>query len=261
MSEVGDDGPDDGTPIDRRGFVRRMALDAAVAAGKVQGLSRVVAGSLGVAGQAVVDDLEAIRAREALADAPQAESERPTLVMPDTPEAPRSVTDASPAVVTPEQATILTAARWAVVAVNDRDDGPHVGIVAVHWNGSAIVFAAIGRSRRATLIRSDARLSMTVEGLDDAYLIIRGRASSLSGAAARDALESLLDSVGSSWDVQVAIDTDRLAIIVIPDTVVTARRDPDASPSTSGSDRHALSGPESSEADANGRSPDGARRG
>ncbi len=226
MSGAGDDGPGDRPAIDRRGFVRRMAVDAAVAAGRVQGLSRAVVGSLGVAGQAVVEDLEAIRAREALTDSPQDGPAPPVVMTPVVPADQADMPNAEPAIVSAEAAAMLAAARWAVVAANDPRNGPHVGIVAIEWNGSAIVFGAIGRSRRATLLRSDSRLSLTVDGPGDAYLIVRGRAAPLSGPAARDALGSLLDRIGSSWDAQVAIDPDRLAIVVEPDSIVTARRDP-----------------------------------
>ena len=50
--------------IGRRRFVQRMTAEATVMAGRVQGLSQVLVGSIGAAGQAVVADLETLRAQD-----------------------------------------------------------------------------------------------------------------------------------------------------------------------------------------------------
>lgn len=115
-----------------------------------------------------------------------------------------------------------------MVAVNDPVNGPHLGVVAIAWNGTALIFAAIGYSRRATLLRADDRLTLTIDGPGETYLIVRGRATVVAGIPARDALEPLLDGAGRSWEDLVAEDPDRLAVLLVPEQVMTARRDPRA---------------------------------
>ena len=141
--------------IDRRRFVQRMAADATTIAGRVQGLSQVVAGSIGAAGHAVVDNLESIRAQDARAspNTPAnvvAPSEPPTSA--PSPGALPAPAKRPPQVLDEDQIVVLGAAREGIVAVNDPVNGPHLGVVAIAWNGRGVVFAAIGHSRRATLL-------------------------------------------------------------------------------------------------------------
>ncbi len=206
-----------------------MTAEATVMAGRVQGLSQVLVGSMGAAGQAVVADLETIRAQDA-ATAPEA------LVAGGAPTDPAAVDPSSgssrdqqlrsPVLVDSDQSVILARARQAVVAVNDPANGPHLGVVAIAWNGTALIFAAIGHSRRATLLRADDRITVTIDGPGQTYLMVRGRATLVAGIAARDALEPLLVGAGRSWEDMLAEDPDRLAVLVVPESVMTARRDP-----------------------------------
>jgi hypothetical protein len=215
--------------LGRRRFVQRLAADATVMAGRVQGLSQVLVGSIGAAGQAVVDDLEAIRAHDSgsTEDAIVAEAApSPPPTVEPVPPSPVDPAKPPPAVLDADQSAILADAREAVMAVNDLVTGPHLGVVAIAWNGLAVVLAAIGHSRRATLLRADDRLALTIDGPGGTYLVIRGRATVLAGDAARDALRPLLAATGRSWDELIAEDPDRLAVLLVPEQVMTARRDP-----------------------------------
>ncbi len=211
--------------LGRRRFVQRMAAEATGMAGRAQGLSQVLIGSISAAGQAVVDDLEMIRAREAGSAQDAAVADSAPAVADIVPAAPAAA-KSTQALLGGDQLAVLAEAREAVVAVNDPTHGPHLGVVAIAWNGSAIVFAAIGHSLRATLLRSDDRLALTIDGQDDTYLIVRGRAKMLAGAAAREALVARLVGTDRDWDELVAEDPDRLAVLLTPDQALTVRKAP-----------------------------------
>ncbi len=217
--------------LDRRSFVRRLSGDAAGMVGRLHGLSQVIAGSAAAAVLAVGDDLEAIRARERATDLAAAEP-------PDSPVAAAEPVAALGPVVaaeptdehavrfepTPEEATILSGAREAVVAVNDGGNGAHVTIVSTHWDGETIRFGALGWARRSTLLRADGHVTLLVAADNGRYLSVRGRASLLDGALAREAMRPLLDLDGRDWDELVAEDPDRVVVIVEPHQILWVER-------------------------------------
>lgn len=229
--------PEPEPELDRRSFVRRLSGDAAGMVGRLHGLSQIIAGSAAAAVLAVGDDLEAIRARERAADLAAAEP-------PESPGAASEVvTSAEPVAAlgpvvaaeptdehavrfepTPEEAAILSGAREAVVAVNDGGNGPHVTFVPTHWDGETIRFGALGWARRSTLLRADGRVTLLVVADNGRYLSVRGRASLLEGAVAREAMRPLLDLDGRDWDELVAEDPDRVVIIVEPHQILSVER-------------------------------------
>ena len=228
--------PEPEPEIDRRSFVRRLSGDAAGMVGRLYGLSQVIAGSAAAAAQAVSDDLESIRAREQAADAapalmetadakPVADVESVVASPPEPVAHPESVTEPAVRVLpTAEEAAILSAAREAVVAVNDGGNGPHVTLVPAHWDGQRLRFGALGWSRRSTLLRADGRVTLLIVAGNGRYLSVRGRAALLDGALAREAMRPLLDLDGRDWDVLVAEDPDRVVVIVEPDQFLSATR-------------------------------------
>lgn len=214
----------------RRSFVRRLSGDAAGMVGRLHGLSQIIAGSAAAAVLAVGDDLDAIRARERAADLAAAEP-------PDSPGAAAEVVAAAepPAVMptdeqavrfepAPEEAAILAGAREAAVAVNDGGNGPHVTFVRIHWDGETIRFGALGWARRSTLLRADGHVTLLVAADNGRYLSVRGRASLLDGALAREAMRPLLDLDGRDWDELVAEDPDRVVVIVQPHQILSVER-------------------------------------
>ncbi len=222
--------------IGRRSFVRRMSGDAAGMVGRLHGLSQIIAGSAAAAVLAVGDDLEAIRAREHSAG-PAAEPSGPQVgILPEVVAASEFAAASGPPAVlppaeqairtepTPEQAAILAGAREAVVAVNDGGNGPHVTLVPTHWDGKAIRFGALGWSRRSTLLRTDGRVTLLVAAGNGRYLSVRGRASLLEGAVAREAMRPLVGLDGRGWDELVAEDPDRVVVIVEPDQILSVER-------------------------------------
>ena len=227
-----DSEPGPESEIGRRSFVRRLSGDTAGMVGRLYGLSQIIAGSGAAAVLAVSDDLEAIRAREQAADpattpsdalAAAAESIAAAAAEPVAASGPA----AEPAVrvkPTPEESAILAGAREAVVAVNEGGNGPHVTLVPVHWDGDTIRFGALGWSRRSTLLRTDGRVTLLIVAGNGQYLSVRGRASLLEGAVAREAMRPLLDLDGRDWDELVAEDPDRVVVIVKPDLLLWVER-------------------------------------
>ena len=237
--------------IDRRSFVRRLSGDAAGMVGRLHGLSQIIAGSAAAAVLAVGDDLDAIRARERAADlaaaeppdSPGAAAEVDAAASPgaaaevDAPSAAAQVVAATePSAVmptdeqavrfepAPEEAAILASAREAAVAVNDGGNGPHVTFVRIHWDGETIRFGALGWARRSTLLRADGHVTLLVAADNGRYLSVRGRASLLDGALAREAMRPLLDLDGRDWDELVAEDPDRVVVIVQPHQILSVER-------------------------------------
>ena len=225
--------PEPEAEIDRRSFVRRLSGDAAGMVGRLHGLSQIIAGSTAAAVLAVGDDLEAIRARERAAD----------LVAAEPPDSPGAAADAdAPGAAAevvaapgpdehavrfepaPGEAAILAGAREAVVAVNDGGNGPHVTFVPTHWDGETIRFGALGWARRSTLLRADGRVTLLVAADNGRYLSVRGRASLLEGAVAREAMRPFLDLDGQDWDELVAEDPDRVVVIVEPYQILSVER-------------------------------------
>ena len=228
--------PEPEPEIDRRSFVRRLSGDAAGMVGRLHGLSQIIAGSAAAAVLAVGDDLDAIRARERAADLAAAEppdspgtaagpvvaaepiaAPGPSAVMPTDEHAVRFEP-------TPEEAAILADAREAIVAVNDGGNGPHVTFVPTHWDGETIRFGALGWARRSTLLRADGHVTLLVAADNGRYLSVRGRASLLDGALAREAMRPLLDLDGRDWDELVAEDPDRVVVIVQPHQILSVER-------------------------------------
>lgn len=231
--------PEPEPEIDRRSFVRRLSGDAAGMVGRLHGLSQIIAGSAAAAVQAVGDDLDAIRARERAADLAAAEPpDSPGAAAEvDGPTAAAEVVAAAepPAVMptyeqavrfepTPEEAAILAGAREAVVAVNDGGNGPHVTFVPTHWDGETIRFGALGWARRSTLLRADGHVTLLVAADNGRYLSVRGWASLLDGALAREAMRPLLDLDGRDWEELVAEDPDRVVVIVQPHQILSVER-------------------------------------
>lgn len=238
--------PEPEPEIDRRSFVRRLSGDAAGMVGRLHGLSQIIAGSAAAAVLAVGDDLEAIRARERAADLAAAEPPDSPVAEPaaagpgvasEVVVAAEPVAALGPVVAaeptdehavrfepTPEEAAILSGAREAVVAVNDGGNGAHVTFVSTHWDGETIRFGALGWARRSTLLRADGRVTLLVVADNGRYLSVRGRASLLEGAVAREAMRPLLDLDGRDWDELVAEDPDRVVVIVEPHQILSVER-------------------------------------
>jgi len=132
------------------------------------------------------------------------------------------------------QIDILAAATSAVVAVNHDGHAPQLTSAVVAWTGGDLRFATLGWSRRTTMIRSDRRVGLLVEGSGDGqFLIVTGQATIAEGRNAREAMWPLLlrevgdgreDAAEARWQELVASDPDRAVIIVEPDQVLSARR-------------------------------------
>jgi len=144
---------------------------------------------------------------------------------PPTPAAP------APFPVSDAQAAILTAATSAVLAVNGRESAPLATHVRIHWDGETVRFGSLGWSRRTTAIRMDPRVTLYVEDPEsDGFLAIEGRAEFIMGADARDAMAPLLSSTGDpaeverNWAALMAVDADRVVVVVRPSKALPGRR-------------------------------------
>ena len=253
---------EDATPVDpafeRRAFVRRMSGDAVRTAGSVFSISRILTRSAVAAGQAVMGELQALDAGAAAGSAGPPVAEPALAPPPDEPPVPGAPDSASaPAVAQPpvaepahagsrspaerpallldaDQRAILESATTAVVAVNWEGHPPQLTTAEVLWDGQTVRFGTLGWSRRTTMLRTDPRISLLVEGPGDGrFVTVVGHARISEGQAARDAMWPLLrrtatdpGEVGAEarWQELVAADADRAVIVVEPDQVLSGRR-------------------------------------
>lgn len=233
--------------IDRRAFVRRMTGDAAHLAGRLHGVTQMLAVGAAAAGRSVVDNLETLAADGDGPDRPDAgtagegttampsgaEVQPPATGTPSgSPAIARAAGPPGAAVPTADQAAALERCVEVVIAVNDAGRSPQLTIAAAHWDGETIRFAGLGWSRRARAVDADPDVTLVVPGDDGRYLTITGRATVLRGDAVDAAMRPLLAlDVGDDaaaqdarWAAMLADDADRIVVAVTPMTILTGRR-------------------------------------
>jgi nitroimidazol reductase NimA-like FMN-containing flavoprotein (pyridoxamine 5'-phosphate oxidase superfamily) len=133
-----------------------------------------------------------------------------------------------------DQRAILEAAVEVVVAVNREGHPPQLTTATVLWDGLTVRFATLGWSRRTTMLRSDPRIGLLVEGPGDGrFVTVTGRARIVEGRPdqVREAVLPLLvrdlgdeSAAELRWLEMVAADPDRAVIVVEPDQVLSGRR-------------------------------------
>ena len=163
---------------------------------------------------------------------PNGPDSQPALAAPPLPTGAPLPT-APPLHVAPDQATTLGAARTAVVAVNRDGHPPQLTMATILWDGETLRFATLGWARRTTMLRADPRIALLVDGDQNRFLTVDGRAAIVEGPAAREAARPLLlREVGSGgeiaaearWHELIAEDADRAVIVVTPEQVLSGLR-------------------------------------
>jgi len=145
---------------------------------------------------------------------------------------PVAVAPAAPEVqIDPADRAILEAATSAIIAVNRDGHAPQLTTAKVLWDGSTLRFITLGWARRTTMLRSDPRVGVLIDGPDGRFLTITGRARIVEDRTVRDMAWPVLvrdtgdeSAADSAWQALVADDADRAVVVIEPVQVLAGRR-------------------------------------
>ena len=214
-----------GQGVDRRQFVRAMAGETVNSAGRLAGMSGMVAGALTAAARAAGDGFAALGGAPQGAAAPAARVRHPTPSRAVPP--PMS---ASP--IADADRLVLEDQSLGLLATNQTNTAPSMGVVRYTFDGRAFRIPGRSATARTSNLQRDPHASLTV--IDPATgeaLLAAGRAAIVYGEAGRDGVAEVMAACGvevsEGWE---APDNRGDPVLVVLEVQRVIRRGPDERP-------------------------------
>jgi hypothetical protein len=190
--ETGGGGPTAGA-LDRRSFVRAIAGDGVVTAGRVAGLSGLLTGSVLAAAKAATEGFRALGgpAIAAPTDPPAPAAPRPRPTVPPRP-VPAATSTLPPPLADADRA-VLEAATIGRLATNQPGGPPAVGLARFRFLDGAFLVPGRSATARTTNLQRDPHASITVIDPDTGdALLAAGTARLVHGAEGQEAAAAVL---------------------------------------------------------------------
>jgi hypothetical protein len=206
--------------VGRRSFVRALAGDGVTTAGKLAGMSGMLAGSMMAAVRAAGDEFAALGGSPAPAP-PAVRPKRPTL-----PPAPTPAGPAVPLRLAEADQAVLESVTIGLLATNQPNAAPAMGVVRCWWDGATFRIPGRSDTARTANLQRDPFASLTIiDPLTGDALLIAGRTRLSYGPDGRDGVAVVLEALGmprdEGWD---APDGRGAPILVVLEPLRLIRR-------------------------------------